>query len=77
MKVMNDKADAGVNVSWTKLVMPSWSLASMPAKVPNVATTTSLEAKPAMMATAACHVPNPNGAKIGAKNEPIMPKRLI
>ena len=73
---MNENADNGVNVSCTKLVIPSSSSSSNPANVPNVATTTSLAANPAMIATAACHVPNPNGAKIGAMTEPIIPNTL-
>ena len=73
---MNENADNGVKVSCTKLVIPSSSSSSIPANVPNVATTTSLAANPAMIATAACQVPNPNGAKIGAMNEPIIPNRL-
>ena len=73
---MNENADNGVKVSCTKLLIPSSSSSSIPANVPNVATTTSLAANPAMIATAACHVPNPNGAKIGAINEPIIPNTL-
>ena len=57
-------------------MIPSSSSSSIPAKVPKVATTTSLAANPAMIATAACQVPNPKGANIGAITLPIIPNTL-
>ena len=76
VNAINEYADNGVKVSCIKCVIPFSSSSLMPPRVPKVDTITSLAANPAIIATAACHVTNHNGAKIGAINLPIIPNAL-
>ena len=75
-KVIIERAEAGVKAFWICDVIAAAVSEAAPYNTAIVETTASFAIKPESMETAACHVPNPRGIKMGAISIPMAAKIL-